>query len=103
MDTKAGQQIVGGQVLEGSEPCADRAHVLIRTIERGDGLAQSEVAPRPGLRPREVAREEPVGGPLAEAALRDELRLHLLVRQTGERGEVEVAPGEAEDVLRLAP
>src|SRR6266581_4094682 len=72
MDTKACQEVVGGQVLEGSEPCADRAHVLVRTIERGDRLAQSEVAGRPGFRSREVAGEKPVGRPVAEASLRDE-------------------------------
>ena len=50
-----------------------------------------------------MAREEPVGRPLAEAAQRDEPRLHLVVRQRRECGEIELRAGEPDDVLRLAP
>src|SRR5437588_7426105 len=102
MDTEACQQVMGGQVLEGRESCADRAHVFVRTIERGDGLAQSEVAPRPRLRPGEVAGEEPVGRPLAEPALCDELRLDLVIAEEREPVEIEPASGETEDVLGFA-
>src|SRR5262249_45372129 len=101
MDTKAGQEIVRGQVLERCEPGADRAHVRVCTIECGDCLPQAEVAPRPRLRPREVTGEEPLGRPLADPALRDELSLDLVVRQPREAVEVELRPGEAEDVLGL--
>src|SRR5438132_6504928 len=102
MDTEACQQVVGGQVLEGSESSADRAHVRVRTIERGDRLAQSEVAPRPGLRAREMPGQEPVRRPLPEAALGDEPRLHLIVRKEAERIEIELAARGADDVLGLA-
>src|SRR3989442_12402379 len=102
MDTEACQQVVGGQVLEGSEPGADRAYVRLRTIERGDRLAQSEVAGRPRPRARQMPGQEPVGRPLPEAALGDELRLHLFVRKEGERIEIELAAREAADVFGLA-
>ncbi|HSO01546.1 MAG TPA: hypothetical protein VLS46_03370 [Gaiellaceae bacterium] len=54
------------------------------------------------MRPREVAGEEPVRGPLPQAANRHEPRRHLLVGQALELAEVEVAAGEAEHVLGLA-
>jgi DNA invertase Pin-like site-specific DNA recombinase len=50
---------VSRQVLERIEPRADRADVDV-TIERADGLAQGEVARRPGARAAEMAGEEPV-------------------------------------------
>ena len=53
------------------------------------------------MRAREVAREEPVGRPLAEAAERDEPGGHLLVRQRRELVEIEVAPRQPDHVLRL--
>src|SRR3989440_9880420 len=72
------------------------------TIEVRDRLAQRQVSPGPRVRAREVAREKPVGGPLAETAHRDQARLHLLVRQLRERVEVEVGARKPDDVLRLA-
>src|SRR5437868_5230671 len=103
MDTKAGQEVMGGQVLERCEPRADRAHVRVRTIERGDRFPQTEVAPRPRLRPREMAGEEPLSRPLADPALGDELCLHVVVGQERETPEVELAPRESDDVLGLPP
>src|SRR5581483_9960225 len=81
---QAGEQVMSGEVLEGIEALADLAHVDL-TIEGGHRLAQAEVAPGPGTRPREVAGEEPVRRPLAEAALRDDLRAHLLVGELAQR------------------
>src|SRR5436190_14080133 len=102
METEAGEEVVGGEVLKWVEAGADCADVGIWTIERRDRLPQSEVAPRPRPRTCEMAREVPVGGPFTDAALRHELRLHLVVRQQRERVEVELAPREREDVLGLA-
>ena len=81
-----GEQVVRGQVLERLESRAHRAHLRGRergavSVERLDRLAQAEVAGRPGARPREVAREEPVDRPLADAADRLQLALDLLVGQ----------------------
>ena len=96
----ARQQVVRDEILERVEALSDRSHVDL-TIEGGHRLAQAEVAGRPGSRPGEMPGEEPVGSPLAEASLRGDPLLHLLVGQVGERGEVEVGPGERDDVLRL--
>ena len=57
---------MGGQILERVEALARLPHVET-TIEIRHRLAQREVAPRPRVRPGEVAREEPVGRPLADA------------------------------------
>src|SRR5205085_1929132 len=70
---ETGEEVVRGQVLERGEAGAEHAHLLDRgqravTIERGYGLAQSEVARGPGVRPGEVAGEEPVGRPFAESS-----------------------------------
>src|SRR5581483_4877290 len=65
--------------------------------------AEREVARRPGPRPRQVAGEIPVGGPLAEAAARDKGGLDLLVGEARELVERRRVVGQAENVLRLAP
>src|SRR5262249_38431402 len=96
------EEIVRRQVLKGLEACARRADVDV-TIERAHGLAHGEVSGRPGARAAEVAREEPVGGPLAEAAQRGQLRLHLVVGEKRQRLEVEVGAREPDHVLGLAP
>src|SRR5260370_21327995 len=84
------------------EAVARGAHVEA-TIERLHRLAQRKVAPRPGVRAREVPREEPVRGPFAEAAHRRQPRLDLVIRPRGEPSEVEVGARKPDDVLRLAP
>src|SRR3954467_584559 len=91
-----------GQILEGIEAFARRADVDV-TIEPAHGLAQGEVSGRPGTRPAEVAREEPVRRPLAEPTQRGQLRLHLVVGEDGQRREVEVGAREPDHVLGLAP
>ena len=97
---RARQEVVRRQVLERMELRAELVHVDTVEIERR--LAEHEVAGRPGVRPGEVAREEPLGGPRAEAALRGDRRAHLVVGQQRERVEVDVAPRERDRVLRLA-
>jgi len=94
---------VGREVLEGVEALAEGADVSCFEVERDDGLAQREVAGRPGARAREVAGEEPVGRPFAEAANGHEPGLHLVVGKTGQPLELDRACGQAEDVLGLAP
>src|SRR5262249_14447992 len=89
-EVETGQQVVRGQVLERGKAVAEHAHLLDReqravTIERRDRLAQTEVARRPGLRPGEMAREVPVGGPLAEAANGHERRFDLVVGKALDR------------------
>jgi len=49
-----------------------------------------------------MAREKPVGRPLAEPADRDDPLLHLLVGEESQRVEVEVGAREPDDVLGLA-
>src|SRR6266545_7513811 len=100
-DPQAGEEVVSHEVLERLEAVADRAHIDL-TIEGAHRPAQADVAGRPGARSRQVAREEPVGSPLAEAAQRGQLRLDLLVRQRGQTLEVEVGTGEADQVLGFA-
>ena len=63
----SGRALVTSSPLETPPPCAARGR------------------PRPGVRTGEVTGEEPVGRPLADAAERDEPRLHILV---GERPEL---------------
>ena len=87
-----GQQVVGGQVLERVEARAELGH--LDTVEIVGRLAEREVAGGPRARPREVAREEPLGGPRAEAAQRGDPRAHLVVVERGEPVEVEVAARE---------
>src|SRR5579864_5848155 len=101
-DTEACEEIVGREVLERSEADADRPHVLSRTIERCDRLAEPEVAPRPRLWASQMSGEEPVCGPLADAALGHESRLHLVVGQASKGLEVEVTACDSDDVLRLS-
>jgi hypothetical protein len=93
---------VRSQVLEGLEPRARCADIDV-TIERAHRLAQRQVARRPGVRTAEVAGEEPVRGPLAEAADRDEPLLHLFVWEESEIFKVEVGAREPDDVLGFAP
>ena len=90
------------QVLEGLESRARRADIDV-TIERAHRLAQREVARRPGTRTPEMAREKPVGRPLAEAADGDDPLLHLFVGEESKPGKVEVGAREPDDVLGLAP
>ena len=78
---EAGEEVVGAQVLEWVEAGRESTNVGHVTIERGHRLPQSQVAGGPGVRPREVAGEEPVRRPLAEPAERDEPGGHLLVGQ----------------------
>ena len=93
------EEVVGREVLEGGEPGADGLHVL--SVEPRDRLLQRQVARRPRGRPREVARQEPLRRPRAEAAPGDDRRPHLVVGQRGERVEVEVGAGEVEHVRGL--
>ena len=58
------------EVLEGREPLAEGSHVVHGPVERRNGLAQAEVAGRPGARPGQVAGKEPVDRPLADPGQR---------------------------------
>ena len=96
------------EVLERVEPRPERAHVRDRQrrafeVERRHRLDEGEVAGGPRPWAGEVAREEPVRGPLADTAQRDEPSLDLLVVQHAQRRVVDVRAREADDVLRLAP
>ncbi len=75
--SEPGQQVVRRQVLEGMKLRAELVH--IDTVETLGRLAEREVAGRPGVRAGEVAREEPLGRPRAEAALRGDRHAHLVV------------------------
>ena len=59
------------QVLERLEPLAEGTHVAGLRVERGHSLSNAEIPCGPGARPRQMARKEPVGRPLAQAADRD--------------------------------
>jgi hypothetical protein len=83
------------------EAVAGGARVLL-TVEMENGLTETEVAGRPGVRTREVAGQEPVGGPFADTGNRDEPGLHLVVRQGREPVEIEVGARQSDHVLRLA-
>src|SRR6266511_5126881 len=72
------------------------------TVKVRHRLAQSDVADRPRARSREMPRQEPLGRPLTDSAQRDELRLHLLIRQHREGVEVELRPRNSHRVLSLA-
>src|SRR6185437_5614682 len=96
------EQVVRGQVLEGLEARAGGADVDV-TIERAHGLAQGEVARRPGVGTAEIAGEEPVRGPLAEPAQRGQPGLDLVFGQERQAFETEVGASEPDHVLRLAP
>jgi hypothetical protein len=72
-------------------------------VEPRDRLAQAEVARRPGIGAAEMAREEPVRGPLTQAALGDDRRLDLVVRQRLKSVEIEVRACQGDDVLGLPP
>ena len=105
---QAGEQVMRRQVLEGGEAFADRPYLLGRqvsalAVEARDGLAHGEVAGGPRLGTAEVAGEEPVRRPLADAGQGRELRLDLVVRQSGQRRQVEATAREADDVRRLSP
>ena len=78
-----------GEVLVRAEPRGEGSKVGHVTIERGHRLPQSQVAGRPGVRPREVAREEPVDRPFADSGQRREPSSHFVVRQPAKRAEVE--------------
>ena len=75
---------MGAQVLERMEAGARSCERPARHHRTRPPPCAAQVAGRPGVRAREVAGEEPVGRPLAEAAQRDEPRLHLVVGQRGE-------------------
>ena len=68
-----------GEVLERVEAAAELVHV--ETVEDGGRLAQAEVAGGPRARAREVAGEEPLGRPRAEAAERRDRGAHLVVAE----------------------
>src|SRR5262245_4416508 len=101
---QAGEEVVRGQVLERVETVADCTDVVRRerpavAVETLDRLADAEVARGPGSRAREVPRQEPVGGPLADPGQFCERRLDLLVGKEREACEVEVAACETDHVL----
>src|SRR5436189_808051 len=73
------------------------------SVERKHCLAQAEVACGPGLRTRQVPGEEPVRAPLAQAAQGRQPRLDLGIGKSRKLLEVELCPGEPEDILRLPP
>ena len=98
---RGSHEVLGGEVLERIEAAAERVH--IRTVEEMGRLAQDEVAGGPRTRTGEVAGEEPLGRPGAEAAYRRQASTHLIVGGVRERAEVEVGPSEPDDVLGLAP
>ena len=104
---EAREQVVRAQVLERGEALAQGAHLVDRqgpafAVEAGDRLPDSEVARRPGPGPREVAGEEPVGSPLADSRQRSQRVLDLVVGQSSEAAEVEIAAREADGVFGLA-
>ena len=104
---QAREQVVRGQVLERGEPLAQRAHLVdgqgsALRVEAGDRLPYGEVARGLGLRPCEVAGEEPIRGPFADPRQRRQRGLDLVVRKGAEAGEVEVAARETDDVVGLA-
>src|SRR3954469_1213959 len=101
-DALGEQQVVGGEILERVEALA-RLLDVEATIEIRHRLAEGEVTPRPGVRPGEVPAEEPLRRPLAETPDGDDPRPHLVVGQVAQRLEIEVAAGEPEHVLLLAP
>ena len=78
---ESGEEVAGAQVLEGMEVGPEGANVGHITIERSDRPAQCQVARGPCVRPREMAREEPVRRPFAEPAQGDETRVHVVVRE----------------------
>src|SRR4051812_27881125 len=98
---KSEQEEVGAQVLERVEPGTRGTDVRLVRVEREHSLAQAEVTRRPGVRPRQVAREEPVGAPFSEPAQRGQARFHLVVRQDAERVEIDVRARDAENILGL--
>src|SRR3990172_3613180 len=106
-----GQEVVDGHVLVrppgGSAPPDSRLlegpPAVVEVLERA---ADREIARGADVAPAEVAREEPLGGPAAEAAHGGERLDDVLVGAASERAEIESARGhlapEAHDVLRLA-
>src|SRR5207249_2668155 len=68
-----------------------------------DRPAQGQVAPRPGVRAGQVAGEEPLRRPRAEAAQRDDPGADLVVVELAQRVEVDDAAREAEHILLLPP
>src|SRR6266508_5669433 len=102
------EEIVHGHVLvlapgRGAPPdgrLVESPPAVVEVLERA---ADREIARGADVAPAEVAREEPLGRPAAEAAHGGERLDDVLVRAASERGEVESArrdpPGEADDVL----
>src|SRR4029078_6612207 len=78
-----------------------RARVL-RAVEVEHRLAQAEVACRPGVGPGEMTREEPLRRPLADAGEGGQRCFHVVIRESGNCPEVEVAAGDADRVLGLS-
>ena len=104
--TQPREERVRCQVRVLAEALPSRARLLDRggpsvQVERRHGLPEGEVARRPGARPPEVAGEEPVRRPLADAGQGGELGLDLVVRERGERVEVDRGAGDRDGVLRL--
>ena len=86
---RAGEQHVTGDVAPRPEPLSHVPYLRLVeisacTVEERHRLAHGEVAGRPGVGPPESPREEPVGGPATEPALRRD-RLDDLRRRTARR------------------
>src|SRR3990172_2302031 len=106
-----GQEVVDGHVLvrppDGGAPPDSRllegSPAVVEVFERA---ADREIARGADVAPAQVAGEEPLGGPAAEAAHCHQRLDDVLVGAASERGEIESARGhlapEAHDVLRLA-
>src|ERR1700675_2686659 len=106
-----GQEVVHGHVLVrppgGSAPpdggLVEGPPAVVEVLERA---ADREIARGADVASAEVAREEPVGRPAAEAAHGGERLDDLLVGAAAEGSEIESARGhlapEADDILRLA-
>src|SRR5471030_2805154 len=90
---------MGGEVLERIEPSAEL--VDVHSVERLSGLAQDEIAGGPGARTGEVACQEPLRRPRAEAANRRQAGPDLVIVEGMQRVQIELVAGEAEHVLRL--
>src|SRR5205823_6746130 len=81
------------------EKRAEGAH--LDTVENVGGLAEREVAGRPGMGPREVPGKEPLGGPRPEAAERRDPLADVVVLQRSKRVQVDIAAREPNRVLGL--
>src|SRR5947209_3136384 len=67
-----------------------------------DGLTEPDVTRGPRPRAGEMPCEKPLSRPLADAAERDEPRLHVVVGEQGEAVEVDLGTRQAKHVFGLA-